>query len=243
MLREQEDVARRTAEVGRRTLAQELRDLSPQNVADLRMLADRQLELARLLDRLLQEMDQAGGELRQNDPSAAKTVAEALEQARRLAISGQMRTGGQQIEQNQIGQAAAGQKQIVRDLQEVLDMLAARQTGKSNTAAASPSESGTSRTPSGAGPTEAGSADGQTPGDRAAASASPRPAGDGKDRRLDQRRTARGDQAALGPIARARPRANAAIARRGVPSQVRSVDRRVFPAAGGGEGRTGNDEG
>ena len=58
-----------------------------------------------------------------------------------------MRTGGQQIQQNQIGQAAAGQKQIVRDLQEVLDMLAARQTGKSNTAAASPSESGTSRTP------------------------------------------------------------------------------------------------
>ena len=130
LLREQEDVARRTAEVGRRTLAQELRDLSPQDVADLRMLADRQLELARLLDRLLQEMDQAGGELRQNDPSAAKTVAEALEQARRLAISGRMRTGGQQIEQNQIGQAAAGQKQIVRDLQEVLDMLAARQTGQ-----------------------------------------------------------------------------------------------------------------
>ena len=56
-------MARHTAEVGRRTLAQELRDLSPQNVADLRMLADRQLELARLLDRLLQEMDQAGGEL------------------------------------------------------------------------------------------------------------------------------------------------------------------------------------
>ena len=186
MLRQQEDVARHTAAVGRRTLAQELRDLSPQNVADLRMLADRQLELGRLLDRLLQEMDQAGGELRQNDPSAAKTVAEALEQARRLAISGRMRTDGQQIEQNQIGQAAAGQKQIVRDLQEVLDMLAARQTGKSNTTAAGPSESGTSRTPSGPGQPKPGSADGQTPGDRSAASASPRSAGDGKDRKLNR---------------------------------------------------------
>ena len=112
-----------------------------------------------------------------------------------------------------------------------------RQTGKSNTAAASPSESGTSRTPSGAGQPKPGSADGQTPGDRSAASASPRPAGDGKDRKLDRDELRAVDQAALGPIAGARPRANAAIARRGVPAQVRSADRRVFSETVGGEGR------
>ena len=55
---------------------------------------------------------------------AAETVADALDEARRLAISGQMRTAGEQIEQNQIGQAAAAQKQIVQILQEVLDILA-----------------------------------------------------------------------------------------------------------------------
>jgi hypothetical protein len=126
LFRDEEEVTRRTSEVGRRTLTRELRDLSPQEAADLKVVAGRQLELARLLDRALQEMDKAGGELRQNDRLAAKTVADALEEARRSALSGQMRTAGGQIQQNQIGQAAAAQKQIVENLQEVLDILANR---------------------------------------------------------------------------------------------------------------------
>jgi len=71
-------------------------------------------------------MDQAGGELRNSDPLAAETVADALEEARRLSIGGQMRTAAAQIEQNQIGQSVAGQKQIGQDLQEVLDILGNR---------------------------------------------------------------------------------------------------------------------
>ncbi len=55
LLRDQEDVARRTSEVGRRTLTQDLRDLSPQDAADLKVAAGRQLELARLLDRVLRK--------------------------------------------------------------------------------------------------------------------------------------------------------------------------------------------
>ncbi len=124
LLRDQQALAQRTAEVGRRTLTQQLRDLSPQDVADLKAAAGRQLELARLLDRILRTMDQAGGELRRNDPSAAKTIAAAGDQIRRLATSQRMRAAGEQIGQNQIGQAAAGQKQISQDLQEVLDRLA-----------------------------------------------------------------------------------------------------------------------
>jgi len=126
LLRDQEELSRRTAEVGRRTLTQELRDLAPQDSADLKIVSSRQLELARQLDRILQEMDQAGGELRNSDPSAAETVADALDEARRLAIGGQMRTAAAQIEQNQIGQSMAGQKQIGQDLQEVLDILGNR---------------------------------------------------------------------------------------------------------------------
>ena len=126
LLRDQEDAAHRTSEVGRRTLTRELRDLSPQDAADLHAAAARQLELARLLDRVLQEADQAAVELRKSDPLAADAVADALDEARRLAISGQMRDAGGQIQQNQIGQAAAAQKQIAQDLQEVLDILANR---------------------------------------------------------------------------------------------------------------------
>ena len=126
LLRDQEEVAKRTSEVGRRTLARELRDLSPRDSAELKIAAGRQVELARLLDRTLQDMDQAGAELQTNDPAAAETVADALDEARRLAISGQMRAAAAQVGQNQIGQAVAGQKQIAQDLQEVLDILANR---------------------------------------------------------------------------------------------------------------------
>jgi hypothetical protein len=49
-----------------------------------------------------------------------------LETARRLAISGQMNSAGGQIQQNQIGQAAAGQKQIVRDLREIAEIFSHR---------------------------------------------------------------------------------------------------------------------
>jgi hypothetical protein len=127
LIRDQHDAARRTSDVGRRTLARDLRDLSPQDAADLNLAATQQFDLARLLDRLLQEADQAIAELRKTDPLAADTVADALDQARRLAISGQMRAAAGQIQQNQIGQATAAQKQILQDLREVLDVLA-RQT-------------------------------------------------------------------------------------------------------------------
>ncbi len=126
LLRDQEDAAHRTAEVGRRTLTRDLRDLVPQDVADLHAAAARQLELARLLDRVLQEAEQGVAELRKSDPLAADFVADALDEARRLAISGQMRDVGAEIGQNQIGQAAAAQKQITQNLQQVLDILANR---------------------------------------------------------------------------------------------------------------------
>ena len=126
LLHTQEEVTRQTVETGRRTLARELRDLPLQDVADLKVAAGRQLELARRLDRALQEAERTVAELRQTDPLAADMVADAFDEARRLAVSERMRTAGGQIEQNQIGQAAVAQEQIAQNLQEILDILANR---------------------------------------------------------------------------------------------------------------------
>ncbi|MHC4180599.1 MAG: hypothetical protein ACYSWU_24130, partial [Planctomycetota bacterium] len=120
LLREQRELRSHTGQLGRRTLGRQLKDLPPQDVADLRIFAGQQLELARQFDRIQQRMDQAAVELRQRDPLAAQTVADALAEARRLAISGQMLSAGGQVERNQIGQATARQGQIERDLQAVL---------------------------------------------------------------------------------------------------------------------------
>lgn len=124
LLRDQEEAKVRTLEVGRRTLTREPRDLSSQDAADLHAAAARQRELARWLDRAIQEAARANAELRAADPAAADLVAAALKDTQRLGISGQMRDAGDRIERNQIGQAAMAQKQIAQNLQDVLDSLA-----------------------------------------------------------------------------------------------------------------------
>ncbi len=126
LLRDQQELNQRSAELGRRTLTKALRDLNPQEAADLRILAARQLELARQLEHIQQAMQQAEGDLRESDPLAADTVADALAEAERLHISGEMRTVGGQLTRNQIGQVVKGHKQVADDLQQVLDILANR---------------------------------------------------------------------------------------------------------------------
>ena len=126
LLREQEELARRSAELARDTLTKEFQDLLPQQQADLSVLARQQRELARRLDRIQQEMEQAAGRLHQSDPLAAETVSDALFRACQLAISGAMQATGNHLADNRMGQALARQKQIAENLQEILDILANR---------------------------------------------------------------------------------------------------------------------
>lgn len=126
LLRSQEELNRRTLDLGRRTLAKELRDLLPQELADLKVVAREQSELARQLDRLLQGMDETAAQLRPSDPLAAGTITDALDRAKELAIGATMRLAGDGVEQNRIGQAVGQQKQVVENLQEILDILANR---------------------------------------------------------------------------------------------------------------------
>jgi hypothetical protein len=174
LLREQEGVARRAVEVGRRTLTQDLRNLPPKDLSDLNAVAEGQLDLARFFDRLVQEMDQAGAGLREHNPTAAQTVANALDQARRLAIGGQMNAAGRQMGRNQIGRAIAGQKQIDRDLRAVLSILAA----PSKPSEADQSKSSASASPEKATLPKSNQTSDQSPGDKPSATRTPQSAGD-----------------------------------------------------------------
>lgn len=131
LLREQEQLVGRTVELARHTLARPLKDLTPQQLADLGEQAETQLQLARRLDRIEQEMEQAQGELRESDPLAADIVVDALAESRRLGIAGAMRTCGADLRENRLGQIVGTQNrgrhpEIVQNLQEVLDILADR---------------------------------------------------------------------------------------------------------------------
>lgn len=120
---EQQELAARTAELGRQTLSRDPRDLAPQQQADLEKLASRQHDLAGQVEKLEQSLRQMSEQLEAQDPLAADTLAEAVEQARRSGLSARMRDAGQAVGRNQIGQAGQAQAQALEQLQEMLDIL------------------------------------------------------------------------------------------------------------------------
>ncbi len=124
LLRDQEELARLTAELGRQTLGRDLKELLPQETADLMALVDKQFELARRQNRIEQEMEQTVALLRPNEPAAADTLSEALAESRRLVIAGEMLGVGGKIRDNGLGQAPADHQMILQNLQAVLDILA-----------------------------------------------------------------------------------------------------------------------
>ncbi|HEY1600160.1 MAG TPA: hypothetical protein VGG64_11185 [Pirellulales bacterium] len=122
----QEEMADEAAALGRQTLSRAIEDLDPQQRADLQKLAQRQLELARRLERLEQRMDDAVETARQEDPLAADGMTDALAHARSHGIAESMMQSGQNIEQNKIGQAAEGQRRAAEELHELLNILSNR---------------------------------------------------------------------------------------------------------------------
>ena len=128
LLRDQEEVARSTAELGRQTLGRDLKELQPQETADLLALVDKQFELARRQNRIEQEMEQTAALLRPNEPVAADTLSDALAEARRLGIAAAMLGVGSKIRDNGLGQAPADHQTILQNLQNVLDILANTRT-------------------------------------------------------------------------------------------------------------------
>jgi len=126
LLRDQQESAQQTAEVGRRTMTRDPRDLSPQDAADLDVRSRQQVLLALRLEGIQMRMEQAAGPLRESDPLAAQTVADALDRARELDVAGRMRSAAGQLQRNQMGQALAAQRQVEENLRELLDILANR---------------------------------------------------------------------------------------------------------------------
>ena len=131
LLRQQEDTARQTAETGRRTIGRDPQNIPTADAADLKIVASRQFDHARSLDRILQDMDRARADLERTEPQTAKIVAIALDQAARMGISPQMRSCADDLRQNQVGQAAELQADIIENLRQIIDILVHQSTRQS----------------------------------------------------------------------------------------------------------------
>lgn len=125
--RDQEKLQEQTAaRMGSQSLTKQPDKLNAQDSADLKRLAERQQELSRRFDKLQRQMRQMQDELKDADPLAAQTLADALDAATRSEAAGQMREAGQGIAQNRIGQATDLQKEAIRGLSEIENVLANR---------------------------------------------------------------------------------------------------------------------
>jgi hypothetical protein len=129
LAREQDDLSARTRDLARRTLTKQVKDLSPQEAAELAEAARRQAGIAGRFDAVEQAMDQAMGGASPGDPAAAN-VAEGLRRARELNLASEMRFAGDRIQGNQLGQATQQQGRVQEGLREVLDLLSGRARGE-----------------------------------------------------------------------------------------------------------------
>jgi len=124
LLRDQEELARNTTALGAQTVGRDLKELTSQESADLKILAEHQFELARREMRLEEEMEQTVAALGPSEPLVAGTLADAVTEARQLAIAADMSMAGGNIRNNGLGLAPADQQRVLRNVQDVLDILA-----------------------------------------------------------------------------------------------------------------------
>ncbi len=141
LAREQDELSGRTRDLARRTLTKRQSDLTPQETAGLADAARQQAALAARLDGIQHAMHEAIKQAAAGEPAAA-SATEGLRRARELNLAGDMRSAGEQIQDNRLGQATQQQARIEEGLQDVLDRLSGRgprdPNGQSNSPRKSP---------------------------------------------------------------------------------------------------------
>ncbi|MCE9545812.1 MAG: hypothetical protein K8T25_09890 [Planctomycetia bacterium] len=126
MQRQQQELQKQGEAMLAKTVGRNLKDLSPQEQADLKKLSEKQAELARSFDKAQQGMQQARRQLDQTDPVVAQSLDDALQRAQESGVAEQLRSAGENVGQNQMSAAQRQQQNAARGLEEMTDILANR---------------------------------------------------------------------------------------------------------------------
>jgi hypothetical protein len=123
LLKRQQQVNTRTRQVGRQTVGKPLAKLSASEKVALGKAGRDQNQTAERLARLHKKMDRLAERTRRTDPLASENLREAMGQSMRRGTRARMSEAGRQIGANRMGAATAAQKQIAKDLKELVDSL------------------------------------------------------------------------------------------------------------------------
>lgn len=130
IIAEQQAVNQAAAELGRQTMTRSLNELSEQERADLAKLREHQQLQANRLDEFRKRLEKTAEADADEAPTPDddQTLRDGVEHLDRHAIGGRMREAAEQLAQNNIGQAARSQQQVLEELQELNDVLSNRPT-------------------------------------------------------------------------------------------------------------------
>lgn len=129
----QAELNKQTAETGRQTLTKPREQLSQQEQADLARLAERQKKQAERFEQVEEKLREMIARQEKDNPDAAATLRDALEQSRQEAIAGRMREASAQVGENRIGEAARSQEQALEQLREMENILRNRRESDAET--------------------------------------------------------------------------------------------------------------
>lgn len=126
LLRQQNEVQRQTQTVARQTLSRLTDELDGEQRAAMRLAASRQMDLARRMDRTIENLSKAQHKLQDDDPASEQMLQDAIQTARDLAIAGRMRQAGKMISSSRFGLAEKEQQSASSAIEEMLDQLSRR---------------------------------------------------------------------------------------------------------------------
>ena len=121
----QDELHQQSVDMRNKTVGQELRNLAPQQRADLEKLADRQRRHA---DRLTDWQGKLEDVLRKldSDSPLAGSLDDVLAELRQRALSGRVQDAADNIRRNRIGQATEQQSQLLKEFRELDEILSNR---------------------------------------------------------------------------------------------------------------------
>lgn len=121
--RHQADVANRVEKLAAETLGKEQRELNAEQNSEIAKTADRQEQSREQFQRLQRKMSRLAQNAEREDPVAAASLRDAIEQTRESNVGGKMGDASRDIRENKMGDASRQQKEIADALKELVDSL------------------------------------------------------------------------------------------------------------------------
>jgi hypothetical protein len=123
LLTEQRQLRSQTGAAGQSTQGKEMKDLPREQREDLERLARKQQELSQQAAQALDALEQRAQQMQEADSAQARAMQQAASRARQKQLVQKQSNAGQNLRQNQTGQAQQQQKQAEEAIEEALENL------------------------------------------------------------------------------------------------------------------------